>query len=506
MSTPLEGDHPPRRGAQAVAAIIREAAQGAALVVEALDARESETESAGPRDCGFDVEVMNGEWCLVLMGSKAVIVREQQSGPIEDRLRILGLDAFGSWFANTYTEVRGPDGKVKATTWAKRWLTHRNRRGYAGIEFFPTASGEACTPGYLNLWRGFAVEPRPGGSYSIFRDHMLNNVCDGDVELYTWVFGWFAHLMQRPRERVGTALVMRGKMGTGKTKVGEVMGSLIRAHYFAVDDPRYVTGQFNAHMASCLLLQAEEAVWAGDKAAEGRLKGLVTSKFQMIEAKGIDPIRIDNHVRLMMTSNEDWVIPAGKDERRFCVLDINPRCAQNGDYFREMEEQLDTGGREALLYDLLHFDLSQLDLRRIPRTQALLEQKIRSLDTVESWWLERLESGVTTTGGDTWRQEMPCQWLFDDYISVSDKVGVRRKNEQIAFGLKLKKLVHGLPKTRPWVDTAPGIGKRMWCYQLPPLHVCREMFEAELGQSIAWPTEAAPTDDDQPRERPEFEG
>ena len=110
--------------------------------------------------------------------------------------------------------------------------------------------------------------------------------------------------MQRPRERIGVALVMRGLMGSGKTKIGEVMGSLFPRHYFLVDDPRYVTGRFSAHMATCLLLQADEAVWAGDKAAEGRLKGLVTSTIQQIEAKGIDPIRLPNYVRLIMTSNE----------------------------------------------------------------------------------------------------------------------------------------------------------------------------------------------------------
>ena len=108
---------------------------------------------------------------------------------------------------------------------------------------------------------------------------------------------------------------------------------------FLVDDPRYVTGQFNAHMASCLLLQADEAVWAGDKAAEGRLKGLITAPMQQIEAKGIDPVRLDNYVRLLMTSNEEWVVPAGKDERRFAVLDVDPRCAQQHEYFAEMDQK-----------------------------------------------------------------------------------------------------------------------------------------------------------------------
>ncbi len=487
--------HVPASGLAAVAAILQRSidsqpADGPVSLTDELAAPPPDDEpdgEAGPRANGFDVDAMNQEWGLVLMGSKAVIVREQARGPIEDRLRILSIEAFGHWFANTFTEVRGPDGKIKGTTYAARWIKHKKRRAFAGIEFFPTATGEAGTTGYLNLWRGFSVTPRPGGSYAIFADHVLNNVCEGDPELYRWVFGWFAHLVQRPRERVGTALVMRGKMGTGKTKVGEVMGSLIGAHYFAVDDPRYVTGNFNAHMASCLLLQAEEAVWAGDKAAEGRLKGLITSKFQMIENKGIDPIRLDNYVRLLMTSNEDWVIPAGKDERRFCVLDVNPRCAQNIEYFREMDQELDAGGREALLHDLLHFDLSDVELRKIPRTKALLEQKIRSLDTVESWWFERLVSGNATVGGSEWPADpIAVNAMFEDYILQADKVGVRRKSEQVAFGMKLAKLVPRLMRSKRQVDDQPGIVKRVWCYHLPPLAVCRAAWVQEVGQDVDW--------------------
>src|SRR6202012_732780 len=134
-----------------------------------------------------------------------------------------------------------------------------------------------------------------------FLDHRPNEVCDGDPELFKYVFGWMAHIVQEPRERLGAAIVLRGKRGTGKSKVGEVLGSLFSSHYFQVDDARYITGQFNAHMASCLLLQADEAVWAGDKAAEGRLKGLITSEMQMIESKGVDPIRLPNYVRVIMT-------------------------------------------------------------------------------------------------------------------------------------------------------------------------------------------------------------
>lgn len=365
-----------------------------------FDAASVESESKGS---GYSVTKMNREFCLVLMGSKAVIVREQKSGPIEDRLRVLSLEAFRAKFLNQHTIIRDANGKEKAVTFATAWLSDFKRRTYDGIEFRPDPSDATGTKHYLNLWRGFGLKAKgKTDGYAIFRDHLLSNVCSGDAELYGWLFGWFAHLVQRPRERPGTALVFRGRMGAGKTKIGEVVGSLFPSHYFLVDDPRYVVGQFNAHMASCLLLQADEAVWAGSKEAEGRLKGLITSNSQMIEQKGVDAVRLDNFVRLIMTSNEGWVVPAGKDERRWAVFDVDPRCAQNHDYFREMQAELDNGGREALLHDLLTFDLSKVDPWTIPRTNALLEQKIRSLDPLDSWWLERLRSGSTLAKGEQW--------------------------------------------------------------------------------------------------------
>lgn len=443
-----------------------------------------------PKAWGYDVDRMNDEWAFVLMGSKAVVVREQTAGPIEDRVRVLSLDAFNAKFLNCPTQIQGADGKVKVVTWANRWLRDRNRRSFDGIEFWPNPDGVPPTAGYLNLYRGFSVKPRAkAGSWTVLKDHMLNNVCHGDEALFRWLFGWFAHMMQRPRERVGTALVMRGRMGTGKTKIGEIMGSLIASHYFLVGDARYITGNFNAHMAACLLLQAEEAVWAGDKAAEGRLKDLITADIQMIEQKSIDPIRLKNYVRLVMTSNEDWVVPAGKDERRFAVFDVHPRCAQNHGYFAEMDAEMAAGGREALLADLLAFDLSSVNLRSIPKTEGLLEQKFRSLDPVESWWLERLFDGVAVRGAENWPSEIQVDKLFDDYVAAAEKIGVKRKSEKVVFGIKMAKLMPGVAKVRRFVDESPTSVSRPWHYVLPPLEECRAVFEAAVGQPIAWGTD-----------------
>ena len=445
-----------------------------------------------PKAMGYSVDWMNERYALVMMGSKAVIMHENPDAPLEDRHGMRSLEAFGAWFSNRFTEVVDRrNGGTKAVTWASRWMTDRKRRQYGGIVFHPAPDEASPAPeGYFNLWRGFAFRPvaKPGG-YSIFEEHLRNHICAGRQDYFRYVFGWIAHIIQRPRERIGIAMVLRGKMGTGKSKIGEVIGALIPAHYFLVDDPRYVTGNFNSHMASCILLQADEAVWAGDKTAEGRLKGLITATRQMIEAKGVDPVRVDNYVRLLMTSNEGWVVPAGKDERRYAVFDVSDAVAQNHAYFAEMDDQLRDGGFEALLHDLMAFDLSSVNLRTIPRTDALLEQKIRSLDSVDSWWFERLRDGRTTRKSGGWLRDIERSALFEDYLGEAERVGWKRRASDTEVGQALARLCPAIRTYRPRRAREDGSMDRPRVYHLPELSHCRGAFELAVGQSVDWQDE-----------------
>ena len=300
-------------------------------------------------DLGYGVDALNKEYAIVKVGSQTVIYQEDPNArDPEHRLRMLTIQAFKTWFANRFTEVRGRDGRIRRVTGAVRWLQDPLRRQYEGLEFYPDPYNAPGSPQYLNLWTGFDVRPASNPDwryYKTFRDHLLNNVCDGDEALFRWLFAFLAHIVQRPRERVGIALVLRGKRGAGKTKVGEVIGALFKRHWFLVDSARYVARASSTLIwRGCLLLQADEAVWAGDKAAEGRLKGLITAPTQFIEAKGVDPVPLANYVRLMLTSNEDWAVPAGKDERRFVVLDINPAMRQERRLFRR-DRRRDRRGR-----------------------------------------------------------------------------------------------------------------------------------------------------------------
>ena len=131
----------------------------------------------------------------------------------------------------------------------------------------------------------------------------------------------------------------------------DIIGSLLGEHYVAVSDPRYVTGRFNSHLVSALLLHADEGFWAGDHAAEGKIKDLVTGDFHFVEFKGKEPIKIRNYVRLLVTGNPDWLVPAGMEERRFAVFDVAEDHMQDHRYFAAIEQSRSTRRSEQQALD-----------------------------------------------------------------------------------------------------------------------------------------------------------
>ena len=199
-----------------------------------------------------------------------------------------------------------------------------------------------------------------------------------------------ADAVQNPAKRPGTAIVLRGDEGVGKGTFVRHFGKLFGPHFLQVTNPRHFLGNFNSLLRDKLLVFPDEAFWAGQKEAEGTLKALITEDSHIIELKGVDSFEAKNYIRLIVASNEKWVVPAGMGARRFCAIDVKAHRKNDFDYFAAIEEDMANGGWEALMYYLVNYDLEGFNLRSIPHTDALVEQKIFSLDIFEKRWLEWL--------------------------------------------------------------------------------------------------------------------
>lgn len=359
------------------------------------------------------------------------------------------------------------------------WLNHPKRKDYDGITFNPVETPK----GFFNLWTGFAVIPKQGDC-SKFLAHIRDNIASGDETVFNYIIGWMAHIVQKPSDRIGIALVMRGSMGTGKGVFANGYGGIFGRHYLPLSQSSQLTGKFNAHMKDKLLLFADESFWAGDKQAEGVLKSLITEPFLVIEGKGDNAYKIKNHLHFIFATNNDWCVPAGPQERRFFVLDVGEQHMQDHTYFAAIQKELDNGGTEALLHYLLHYKVGDTNLRKFPQTEALLEQKIFSMPPVQKYWLSRLQAGNVHSSVAGWATEIPKEWLYDDFIRFCSAVGVRHRPSDSEFGTQLKKLVPGITNGRSSAGRYGGSRKNT--YRLPSLEECREAFSRMVNFEIQW--------------------
>jgi Family of unknown function (DUF5906) len=450
--------------------IIKEVAKAAGVGVKAIrskirDVREEHDRRASEEENAV-VAQLNETYALVIVGDKTAVMKTST----EEGVQIISVVAFTTWLENQF--VYHGDGRESL---GRYWLSHPERRQYEGLVFAPKRD----VPGYYNLWQGFAVEPR-AGDCSKFKAHLRDNVCGGDQTNYDWLFGFFADIFQNPGEKKGSAVALKGKEGVGKSKVGETFGSLLGRHYRLVSEPRYVTGRFNSHVAQLLLLHADEAFWAGDRSAEGKLKDMITGKQHPIEFKGKEAIWVDNHSRMLATGNNEWVVPAGFDARRWLVLTVDDAHQEDHEYFAAIDEEMNNGGREALLYELLHFDLSKINLRSVPKTKELFEQKEKTFTIDQTWWYDVLQRGELPDLKNGC--ECPKHLLHADYLTRTERLGRRadRRSSETALGMFLSKMVG--PSLNP---NARDADNRRF-YRFPPLKDCRARFAELTHHAIEW--------------------
>jgi hypothetical protein len=206
--------------------------------------------------------------------------------------------------------------------------------------------------------------------------------------------------VQHPGELAEVALVLKGGKGSGKGVFGNAIAKCFGEHGLHIFHQSHLTGKFNGHLRSCLFLFADEAFWAGDKKGESVLKGLITEREVVIEQKGVDPVQWRNRLKVVMAGNAEWVVPASFDERRFAVFDVSNKYAQGAvsenerrDYFDALFHEIENGSVEAMLYDLMNWDLGNWHPRQVYETEGLRKQKQRSLAFLDQWFVELLQEG-----------------------------------------------------------------------------------------------------------------
>ncbi len=439
------------------------------------------------------IDLMNERHFVVNEAGK-VVVYSVMHDPSLDR-RMLVSSSFGdirNLYLNDLVEVGRKDGSPLLKSKGQAWLSHPGRRTYhGGVHFLP---GQEAPPGVFNLWAGWGVEPKPG-DWSLLRSRILENLCGGDPERFRYLLGWMANAVQRPATPGQVAVVLRGGRGVGKGKFAAWFGKLFGQHFLHVASGSAITGRFNEHLRDAVVVFADEAFYAGDKAHESILKALVTEDLLHVEGKNKTAVQVRNCVHLLMASNSDWVVPAGNDERRFFVLDAAANRQQDTTYFAAIDAQMKAGGAEAMLHELMNVDLSGFQVRKFPQTEGLIDQKLLSLDSVGRWWLDALTMGdLDTQGFNDWGDsiEVSKRDLYTAYKRHAQAMRVFRPENVSTLTKELTKFVPSLRSYRPRKGGSVGSlddadnGDRPRVFVVPDLIECRKAFERFIGGTVEW--------------------
>ena len=420
------------------------------------------------------LDILSQRYAVVPEGKDA-FVYETLPGEIPRRFRV---DAFKNIIGNQYTE-NDEGNRIKI---APVWLGSERRRTYAGVEFAPEGGRE----GWLNTWTGWGVEPADG-KWDLIRELIYEVLADGDAASAEYILDWSAHMLAHPGTPAEVALVFRGPKGCGKTTFGEILGMIAGNHGRTVSQG--LGEKFNAHLREAVYLFADEAFWAGDRNVESTLKTMITSRELAYQPKGVDISMAQNCLHIIMCANDEWIVAASDDERRYGVFEI--RASRDRAWWDAVYKQIEGDGVAAFMKHLLERDLTGFHPRNyVPATSALIDQQMASMAGVKRFIFDIIQSG-----------DIPGAELPDDEDGAAPDwetgpVTVSRKALRQALRGTLgrgpgtdRQVSTSLGKAlKEWIPNGPGMswrGKER-LYVIPSRPECKAHFEWKFKGKIPW--------------------
>ena len=333
----------------------------------------------------------------------------------------------------------------------------------------------------LNMYFGLGVEPVECTANDIkpYLELVRDYICVGNQSHFNYLMNWMAHMVQKPEEKPGVAVVLQGGQGTGKGSMVRPLGEMIGHHYFYAGNPEAVAGKFNSHMENTVLAFADEAFFA-DKKAANALKSMITEPVQSIERKNVDLFMTASYSRIIMATNHENAIRVETDDRRYFILQVSEDKKGNHEYwdqYNDWSENIPLAGM--LLYYLQSRDINKYNPRIAPCTEALVEQKIHGLEPPMQFLFNALNNGCFVRNAP-WPARLLSSEIRDYFKEFLEKEQIKFLAEpSMVLGKKLSKLGCIRDKNR---------GKNSNGYEFPSLEQARKKFEEILKGSIEWDT------------------
>ena len=443
------------------------------------------------------VDWLNETHGQIMVRGQFRILWEKSDGSIE----FMEKKSFIDKYNHRRLLITADGGNPKSTPMTEIWLKSPSRRMYDGITLDPSCDHHYN--GLYNLFKGYKLKKGIAGDVTPFLDFIKNVICAGHEQNYNFLVALIAQMFQKPGQKPGIAVVIRGDEGVGKSFFVQKLCALMAPYYFKTSNPAYIFGDHNGQLKDKLLLHLEEAIWAGSKKDESLLKDMIDGNTLEINDKFVPVFSVPNHLHLFITGNPNWLVAARFQARRIFALHAADIKRKDIPYFTELDQWFKSGGDAALMYYFLNYKWD-MELRLAPITREHIEQQKQTMSGLNEWVNNWLELGEWPYGRvENGHCYVIKSLLCHDYNN--SPLGKRRPLTDRQFGIKFLELFplvvdgekqyggNGRVKSVIRVS-APGNsvqeyncrGKQGDAYDIPPVAELRAIMDFNFGGSNDW--------------------
>jgi hypothetical protein len=187
--------------------------------------------------------------------------------------------------------------------------------------------------------------------------------------LKTYLLSYLAHLVQKPFDLPGTALVITGAQGTGKDTLFDFIGSKVLGDHNWADysDNGLFFDHYDTSRAGKFLCKLQEADGRYCKPNAPKLKGMITAKTIIYNPKCKPSFELPNCIRQIFTTNKENPFAFEHGERRYVVFSVSTEKKGNHEYWTALNKCFNSDGAGYTIGAMLSkYDISKFNPRELP--------------------------------------------------------------------------------------------------------------------------------------------
>ena len=239
------------------------------------------------------------------------------------------------------------------------------------------------------------------GTYDLFFDHMKNNLCNGDEEAFNYLKMWVYSLLLYRRSHI--ALCIFGNQGCGKSIFTKILSLAFHKDYsMTINSAETFSNHFDSGWKKCWVIGIEEFSLGLEKkrGIHQKLKDLITNDECSIELKGVNLMKIENHMTFILTSNFSHITNRERGDRRFFCLHCNDNHRLDVPYFSEMFSEMRDGGMAKLVKEAekQREEVQKFNFQNIPENEGSIQNMVESAPEMLQWLLSKIEDYIPENG------------------------------------------------------------------------------------------------------------